>query len=113
MKKKSSQTLSDQDLSDALPKFLDAQSRVFTLNKGQMYIGRDLITPQLRSLLRDEAKNLQTTRLWEILNASVINEAYMLALNQSTDFDSVRFAKALAHWSTFMMNTIHLLSKEG
>lgn len=70
------------------------------------------MVPQIRSLLRDEAKNLQNTRLWEILNASVINEAYNLALIQSKDFNNVQFAKALKHWNHFMLNAIYLLSKE-
>jgi hypothetical protein len=91
------------------------ESSVFTEiesgpNKG-IYIGKEKIPNVLRSLLRDESKNIQTTRLWEIMNASVINEAYNLALMQSTDFEQVNFAKALKHWSFFMMNVMKILEK--
>lgn len=100
------------DQSVEFPKFLDVESAVFTLYKDNMFIGRELITPQLRSLLRDEAKSLQSTRLWEILNASVINEAFTLALNQSQNFDNVQFAKAMYQWSKFIMNVMNILAKE-
>jgi len=98
--------------SEESPKFLDVESRVFTQVGKDVYIGRDRIDAALRSLLRDEAKSLQAMRLWEILNASAVNEAYNLALIQSADFDSVKFAKALKHWSFFMMNAVALLAKE-
>lgn len=108
MKKQSRQ----QPQSEELPTFLEVESRVFTQVGKDIYIGRDKVDATLRSLLRDEAKNLQTTRLWEILNASVVNEAYNLALIQSTDFEQVLSAKMLKHWAHFMLNVIHLLAKE-
>jgi hypothetical protein len=95
-----------------LPTFLDVESRVFSIRGTNIYIGKEKVTDQLRSSLRDEAKNLQTTRLWEILNASVINEAYNLALIQSTNMEHVQFAKAMHHWSKFMLEVIHILSKQ-
>lgn len=106
------QSALDQSQGFETPKFLDVESRVFTVVKGNFYIGKDLITPQLRSVLRDECQNLKTTRIWEILNASAINEAYNLALIQSQDFDAVRSAKMLKHWTHFMMNVVHLLSEK-
>ena len=110
--KKKSQPASVQDQSEVFPKFLDIESRVFTEHKGEIYIGTDKIEATLRSLLRDEAENLQKTRLWEILNASVLNEAYNLALLQSKNFDEVVSAKMLKHWSHFMLNVIHKLAKK-
>ncbi len=112
MKKKSYPRQPKSDQSDILPKFLDVESRVFTVQGKDIYIGKEKIQPQIRSLLRDEAEVLKNTRLWEILNASVINEAYFLALDKSEDFKHVRFAKAMKHWSFFMMNVIHLLAKK-
>lgn len=97
--------------SDQLPTYLDVESRVFTKVGEDIYIGKNKIEPALRSVLRDEAKNLQSSRLWEILNASAINEAYNLALIQSKNFDEVTSAKMLKHWSFFMINVIHKLSK--
>jgi len=112
MNKKKSPQQQDQDQLEESPKFLDLESRVFSVINGKMYIGREEIPPTLRSLLRDEAVNIQATRLWEIMNASVINEAYNHALLSSTDFNQVQFAKALKHWSHFMINVMHLLSKK-
>ena len=110
--KKSSQTSSKQDQSEkSTPKFLDIESSVFTVVGKDIYIGKEKIPNVLRSLLRDESKNIQATRWWEILNASAINEAYNLALMQSTDFEQVSFAKALKHWSFFMMNVLKILEK--
>lgn len=110
-KKKPQQNTQEQD-SVEFPKFLDIESKVFTQIGKDIYIGRDRIDSTLRSVLRDEAKNLQTTRLWEILNASITNEAYNLALIQSKDFDEVTSAKMLKHWVFFMINVLHQLSKE-
>ena len=93
------------------PSFTDIESRVFTIKNGQIYIGTTLIDSTMRSLLRDEAENLKNTRLWEILNASIINESYNLALIQSKNFEEVTSAKMLRHWAHFMLNVIYLLSK--
>jgi len=109
MKKPQSQTSQSQDQS---PSYSSLEDSVFTVVKGKIYIGKTEIESTLRSVLRDEAENLNSSRLWEILNASVINEAYNLALIHSTDFDQVQFAKALKHWGHFMMNVIHVLSKK-
>lgn len=101
-----------QQESEEYPNFLDIESKVFTLIGRDIYIGKDKIDSQLRNVLRDEAKNLQTTRLWEILNSSVINESYNLALIQSKNFEEVLSAKMLKHWSFFMVNVLKQLSKE-
>ena len=110
--KKSSQKQQKSEESEVLPKFLDVESRVFTKVGQDIYIGRDKIDAQLRSVLRDEAINLQTTRLWEILNASVINESYLWALDLSEDFTLVQSAKMLKHWSFKMMEIINALAKK-
>lgn len=94
------------------PRFTDAGSRVFVKRAGTVFIGQEPVTEQLRQVLRDEAEYIQHSRLWEILNASVTNEAYSLALIQSKDFDSVQFAKALHHWAHFMRNVVHTLAKK-
>jgi len=111
MKKLSQKSQKLEDLEE-LPKFLDLESRVLTVVGNNIYIGKDKVDPILRGLLRDEAKSLQTTRLWEILNASVINEAYNLALLQSKNFEEVVSAKMLKHWSFFMLNMMTVLTKE-
>lgn len=114
MNKKSSPSSPNPDLLDSsLPSFLEIQSKVFKEEKGKIFIGGHETDPALRSLLRDEAEALQKTRLWEILNASVLDEAYNLALLQSQDWTAVQFAKSLKHWSHFMINVIHKIAKRG
>jgi hypothetical protein len=112
MNKKKSPQLQDQDhLEDLIRSYSDIERHIFSKIGSDIYIGKDKVQPALRSLLRDESKNIQAMRLWEVLNASIINEAYDLALRQSQNFEQVQFAKALKHWSFFMMNVLNLLAK--
>lgn len=96
----------------SLPNFTDVQNHVFEEKAGKIYVGGLEVTPDIRGILRDEAEYIQNSRLWEILNASVTNEAYTAALIQSKDFDAVLSAKMLHHWGHFMRNVIHILAKK-
>lgn len=96
----------------SLPKFTEIERHIFAERGGKIFIGGIEVTPQLRSILRDEAEYIQHSRLWEILNASIVNESYSLALIQSKDFDEVRFAKALHHLAHFVKNVVHSLAKK-
>lgn len=95
-----------------LPKFTDVESHVFTEHGGAIYIGKEKITEQLRGVLRDEAEYIQKSRLWEVLNATVTNEAYTIALIQSANYEHVLNAKQLHHWAHVMRNVIHILAKK-
>lgn len=102
----------NQDQSEiSAPDFTSSELKVFSVYGGKIYIGREEITPEKLSILKEEAKYIEKTELWEILNASVTNEAYTIALIQSLDFESVKSAKMLHHWGHFMRNVIHILSK--
>ena len=103
---------SDQDQS---PNFKNTEDRVFTTAGDKVYIGKELVTPQMRDILRDQARYFKTTNLFEILIMSIDNEAYNLALIQSgksgdtkADVDK---AKMLHHWNHVLKNMIHALSK--
>lgn len=100
----------EQELSQS-PSFTDIESRIYKQVGNDVYIGKDKINEAMRSALRDDAKMIEASRLWEILNASALNEAYDIALIRSLDFDQVRFAKALKHWIHFMRNVIYNLTK--
>ena len=104
--------------SSQLPSFIDIESRVFYQGKnrdgslnGKIYLGKEEINDAMRSALRDDAKMILSSRLWEVLNASVLNEAYTLALIKSQNYDHVEFAKALHHWLHFMKNVMFVLEK--
>jgi hypothetical protein len=100
-----------QEKLETLPDLSEIEKRVFS-NKGGISIGRVALTDEMRNLLREQANYLQSSQLWEILNASAANEAVNLALIQSEDFEHVKFAKALWHWSTFMRNIVLILGKK-
>lgn len=94
------------------PDFSTISSRIFATANGDVFLGKKKISPDLRAALRDQARALQSSQLWDILDASITNEAANLALIQSTDFSQVRFAKALHHWNHFLRNVVHTLAKE-
>lgn len=101
-----------EDQLETLPDFSEIEKRVFTESNGIIWIGKEKISPEIRDLLREQSKYLQTSQLWEILNASIASEAVNLALIQSKDFDHVQFAKSLWHYSTFIRNVVLKLSKD-
>lgn len=95
---------------DQLPNFNSIESRVFTEYKGNVYIGKDKIKPDMRELLSDQAKWLKTSQLYEVLRATILNEASQLALIQSKEWDHVISAKMLYHWQFVLDNLIKKLT---
>lgn len=93
------------------PSFLSLQDRVFQQAGTKVYLGGELISNEMRSALRDEAEFILRGRLWEILSASVFNEAYNMSLIQSKDWESVLDAKMLHHWGHFMRNVVTILAR--
>jgi hypothetical protein len=49
--------------------------------------------------------------LYEVLDATITNEAYNLALIQSKDMDNVYSAKMLHHWNFVLKNILKKLSE--
>lgn len=100
---------------DQLEKFSDYSGKVFRESGGVIFIGNTEIPDPLRGVLKDQAENLLTTQLWEILHSTAVVEAYELALKQSGKSgdiaEDVKFAKALHHWAHFMNNVIVKLAK--
>ena len=94
-----------------LTNFLELENKVFKQKGSNIYIGGVLVDEQMRGILRDQAKSFQTTNLYEILNATITNEAATLALIQSATFEHVQYAKALHHWNHVLRNLIHALAK--
>jgi hypothetical protein len=98
---------------ERLPDFSSIEKKVFKkLKSGSLVIGGVEIHPDIRDALREQAKSLDTSQLWEILNASLANEAIDLSLIQSSNFEHVQFAKALWHYSVFMRNVVAILAKD-
>ena len=99
------------DQSDNLINFKDIESRVFLEYKGGIYIGGKQITPEIKDLLHEQAKYLKTSHLWELLDATITNEAANMALIQSGNWEHVQTAKMLHHWNFVLKNMIEVLAK--
>lgn len=92
--------------------FIEISKKVFNQIGDDVYIGGVKVTPVMRTLLRDQAKQLQTSQLWELLHSTIVNESADLALKQSTSWDHVLSAKQLYHWQHVLKNMIFVLAKE-
>jgi len=108
---KNSQPSLEQDQSEIPPNFKTIESKVFLQQGDKIFIGKELVTEQMRAILRDQARYMKTTNLLEILDATITNEAANLALIQSANYDHVQYAKALHHWNHVLKNMIHALAK--
>lgn len=93
--------------------FLSLEDNVFYQNPKtkKIFIGKHEITKEMSDILQRDAEVFLSSRLFQVLNASIINESYDLALKQSKDFREVESAKMLYHWNFFLVNMILALSK--
>lgn len=99
--------------SDKSINFEDIAKRIFTKDKaGKVFIGGIEITPSVLEALQDQALNLKTTQLYDILLCTLKNEAANLALVQSKNWDNVQFAKALHHVTYVLENLIINLTRK-
>lgn len=110
MKMIPSRNLTSQD--DPLPDFSRVEARVLTFKAGRVFVGGVEVTDQLRDVLRDQARYLETSQLWEMFNASLLHEAADLALVQSKEWDHVLAAKMLRHYQHYFQNVIHALAQK-
>src|ERR1035437_2729131 len=92
---------------DQSPTFLSLESKVFTEHKGKIYIGKEEIKPELLAILKEQAKYLESSQIYEILNATIINEANNMALIQSTEWEHILSAKMLHHWNYVLRNMVY------
>lgn len=89
---------------------MELAKKVYENKNGEIYIGGELVTAQMRSLLRDQAKNLQTSNLFELLDATATNEASNLLL-QAANLEHLQYGKALHYWNKIFKKMIIELSK--
>lgn len=85
---------------------------MFSEEKGTLKIGGAPIDEQLRNSLREEAKVIEASRFWEVLHATIIQEAADLALVQSANWEHIQSAKMLKHWDYVFQNMIYKLGKK-
>lgn len=98
-------------LQEELPiNFIELEGKIFKQEGNNIYIGGEIVSETMRSILRDQAKNFQTTNLFEILNATITNEASNLLL-QSGNMEHLQYGKALHYWNKILKKTINALAK--
>lgn len=107
MSRHSCDQVQQEQLKDSI---VGLESLVFVEKNNVIYIGGEAITEQMRSLLRDQAKQLQSSNLYEIINATATDEAHRLFL-QSGNMDHVQYAKALIYWNKVLVKMINALAK--
>ena len=100
-----------QDPSEESVDFSTIEKRIFSNYGGKSYIGGVEVTEQIRSLLREQARYINSSQLLELLNATITNEAGNLALVQSSTFEQVQFAKALHHWNFVLRSMLTKLAE--
>ena len=106
MKKKVSPTTSKQVQLEELQ-----INNIYRNNKGILSIGGEIITEQMRSALKNDADYILRSRLWEILLATIENEAFIMGVHKSTSWDHVLSAKQLLYWRQIFKEMIEILAK--
>ena len=69
------------------------------------------VKQEMRDILQQDAKYFEKSNLWEILEATIVNECANLALIQSKEWSHIENAKMLHHWAHVFKNMIHTLAK--
>jgi hypothetical protein len=72
---------------------------IYSKEKDGIYLGGEKVRPEYLDVLKTQAFNLEKSELWDILRATLINEASDSAL-KSVNWDNVQFAKALRYYVT-------------
>ena len=75
-----------------------------------LYIGHNKIDDNFRRVLKDEANYILRSRIWEVLNDTVANEAAQLALQHSLNWEHVLSAKQLYYWQQAMSKIMQKLA---
>ena len=96
-----------------MEKYNNVAKKVFSEEKGKIFIGGEEINAEMLRVLKDQAFSFRTTQLYEVLRATILNEAYDIALNQSGKSGSietdVQYAKMMKHWQYVIDNILDKL----
>lgn len=83
----------------------------FEERAGKLFINGDELVEPLRGLYRDQARQFQSSQLYELIQGTAQKEASDMALLNSHNWEHVLSAKMLHHYAHVMKNTIYLLAK--
>lgn len=101
-----------RETQDQSVQFNTLEDKIFQERNGKIYIGKEEIKPEVLDIIREQARYLETSQLYEILLATFKNEAMDLSLIQSKDWNDVQFAKALWHITYVFENMVYKLKKK-
>lgn len=100
---------------DQLETFNNISEKAFLVKNGKVFLGGIEPSAEILRILKDQAFSFKTTNLYEVMRATILNEAYDIALNQSGKSgsveDDVKYAKAMKHWQYVIDNILLNLSK--
>ncbi len=100
---------------DQSQQFNSLASKAFLVKDGKVFIGGIEPSAEVLRVLKDQAFSFKTTNLYEVMRATILNEAYDIALNQSGKSgnieNDVNYAKMMKHWQYVIDNILLNLSK--
>lgn len=91
---------------DQLLSFSDAHFGSFREHKGKYYLGENEMTLQELEILQRDAEVFLNTRLFDVLNKTIQDEAYSMSLIESKEWNHVLSAKMLHHWNYVLVQMI-------
>lgn len=100
----------NQDQKEISVDLTSLQTRIFEEKGGNIYIGGEKVTDQVRSLLRDQARIFNASDLAQIIHATVLDESFSL-YTQSGNMEHVQYVKALVYWDKVMRKLVNALAK--
>ena len=86
------------------------EKKVFFKDGKNIYIGGELLVDPVKGILRDQAKSLLSSQLYEVLDATITNEGINL-LTQASTVEQLQYAKALLYWNKILKKTVNSLSE--
>ena len=89
---------------------MDNIKNIYKKEKDGIYLGGEKVRPEYLDVLKTQAFNLGKSELWEILKATLVNEAHELAM-KSENWENVQFAKALKYYTVAIDKILKDLSE--
>lgn len=97
-------------MQDQLDSLTNLEKKIYRESEGRVFIGGEEVKPEILSLLKEQARYIESSQFWEVLHATLINESVRAAW-ESKNWDAVQYSKALKYTDTIIRNMIRGLTK--
>lgn len=84
---------------------------VLKIERGQFIIGGQAMQENERAALREEARFVSKTRLWQIMQETLKATAQEKMFEKSVDFDDMKFGKTMLYNLDIQQKLIDILRK--